>query len=131
MVLPFFGQAQYKHKPLILSSVGRWVGEEQSVVEALKATDHELKAVVLLQLEESMVHERWENAKKLGDRGRRADDTKGTVLVRLIEFKDKTVPVIEQYRQRGLLIEVDGTLPPDNVSGLIIEALYKQAVDSK
>jgi len=35
--------------------------------------------------------------------------------------------VIEEYRKRGLLIEIDGRPPVDNVTEAIIDALIKHA----
>jgi len=52
IVLPYFKQALFKDKPLILSSVGRWYGEEEMVVESLKDSNHELKAVIHLKISE-------------------------------------------------------------------------------
>ena len=127
IVLPYFNKATFKNKPLILSSVGRWHGEESGVIKALATTDHELKAVVLLSLDEKEVRRRKEIAKSLGDRGRRADDAHGVLDVRLREFRNKTLPVIEFYRKKGLLIEVDGSVAPDLVTAEILTRLAECA----
>lgn len=127
MVLPRFSQKEYVGRPLILSSVGRWSGEEQSILQALHDSKHGLKAAVLLDLTKEEVYERWETAKSLGDRGRRADDAHGILDVRLNEFQDKTEPVIDFYRRGNLLIEIDGSQPTEKVTQDILEALLSRA----
>jgi adenylate kinase len=51
----------------------------------------------------------------------RDDDKKETIEKRLAVFHDQTAPLIEYYREKNLLIEVDGTQPIEKVS----EALLK------
>jgi adenylate kinase len=50
----------------------------------------------------------------------RDDDKAETVANRIRVYMDKTAPLIDYYRQRGLLIELDGTLPPEMVSQQIM-----------
>jgi adenylate kinase len=50
----------------------------------------------------------------------RDDDKAETVANRIRVYLDKTAPLIEYYQQRGLLIELDGTLPPEMVSEQIM-----------
>jgi len=50
----------------------------------------------------------------------RDDDKAETVANRIRVYLDKTAPLIEYYQQRGLLIELDGTLPPEMVSQQIM-----------
>ena len=75
-ILPYFEREDLWKYPLILSSIGRWNGEENEVMSVAKKTGHTIRAVVELQLTEQDVIERWEAAKILGDRGLRPDDAK-------------------------------------------------------
>jgi adenylate kinase family enzyme len=43
--------------------------------------------------------------------------------VRLNEFRTKTMPVVEFYKNKGSLITVDGTTHPDQVTQQILEQL--------
>ncbi len=124
IVLPYLSQDSLIGRPLILSSVGRWKGEETGVIQALESANHPLKAVIYLEITENDVKERWEIAKKLGDRGRRADDAHGTLAVRLKEFKEKTEPVIEYYESKGLLIKINGRPSEEIIFSNIIESLF-------
>ena len=127
LVLPFLSKSDYRNLPLILSSLGRWHGEEESIMQATQASGHTIKAVIYLDIDEDTVIKRWEVAKKLGDRGSRNDDNADSIKIRLNEFRNKTLPVLEFYKQRGLLININGNLPRDQVSRAVSNALLQKA----
>jgi adenylate kinase len=53
----------------------------------------------------------------------RADDNAETIRVRLRTYAEQTEPLIAIYRDRGLLREVDGLGPVDEVLGRVLSAL--------
>lgn len=53
----------------------------------------------------------------------REDDTEQTVRERLRVYREETDPVVEHYRERGQVIEVDGEGTPEEVFERIREAL--------
>jgi adenylate kinase len=127
IILPYFERPEFKDKPLILSSVGRWHGEEAGVLEATAASGHPLLAVIFLKIDHEELIRRWKAAEHVGDRGQRHDDAEHVLDKRLDEFRTKTIPVIDFYRDQGMLIEVDGMAPQDEVSQLIIDQLWLRA----
>lgn len=58
----------------------------------------------------------------------RADDTPDGVAKRLKTFYEVTMPVIDKYRERGLLIEVDGNQSVEKVFEDIIAGLEKAKI---
>lgn len=131
IVLPYLSKEEFAGKPLFLSAVGRWHGEEEGVIQATNASGHPLKAVIFLTIDEDTLQKRWEAAQTSGDRGDRADDAAHVLAVRLDEFNEKTIPVIETYRQKGLLIEVDGSGSLEDVTAHILGALANLASTSQ
>ncbi len=123
IITPYLSNQKFSGQPLILSAVGRWHGEEQLVLRAAKAAGHPIKAVILLYLNEDEVRRRWTIAQSKQDRGGRSDDDIGVLDVRLKEFSKKTSPVIDFYRRRGLLIELDGSATPNKVTEEILNQL--------
>jgi adenylate kinase len=107
IVTPYLGNPEFDGRPLILSSVGRWIGEEQGVLQATDASGHPTKAVIYLHLAKDIVRHRWAHSQQKGDRGNRADDAEHVLDTRIQEFEQKTLPVIEVYRKKGLLIEIN------------------------
>lgn len=127
IVLPYLSRPDFKDRPLILSSVGRLQGEEQTIMAATTSSGHPIKAVVLLQLTEDQVWQRFDEASANHDRGERSDDHREVLRNRLHKFQNKTMPVIEFYRRQGLLIEVDGTLDREAVTNEILNSLASRA----
>lgn len=126
IILPYFSREEMKNDSLILSSVGRWAGEEDKIMEAAKNGGHEIKAVVLLDLTEVDVKNRFEAAKELNDRGGRADDASIEIFeTRIREFNEKTVPVLNHYDELKLLIKVPANGSRDEVYSSVIDKLVE------
>lgn len=126
IILPYFSREEMKNDSLILSSVGRWAGEEDKIMEAAKNGGHEIKAVVLLDLTEAVVKSRFEAAKELNDRGVRADDASLEIFeTRIREFNEKTVPVLNHYDELNLLIKVPADGSRDEVYLSVIDKLVE------
>lgn len=127
-VLPYFERPELFHTPLILSSIGRWSGEENQVMSVAAGAGHPIMAAIILDVSEADVTERYNKSKELGDRGDRPDDKNLTVFRnRLQEFRQKTIPVIRHYNELGLLIRVNGDQPRNAVFNEIVEKLYEKA----
>lgn len=128
IVLPFLLKAEFMGQPLILSSVGRWHGEEEGVMSVTAESGHPLKAVIYLDIDEDTVRERWATTRHLTDRGDRHDDTAEILEIRLKEYREKTLDVIDYYKELGILISIDSRLEKSAVLDVIIDELYKIAV---
>lgn len=123
-VLPYFEREELWKYPLILSSIGRWAGEEDEVMSVARASGHTIRAAVVLQLSDRDVVERWEAAKLLGDRGLRHDDADPEVFqTRIDEYHEKTLPVLKHYQELGLLVPVQADFTREQVLKNTIEAL--------
>lgn len=126
IILPYFSREELSNDSLVLSSVGRWSGEEDKIMEAAKAGGHEIKAVVMLDLTEEEVKNRFEAAKELNDRGERADDANIEVFeTRLAEFREKTMPVLNHYDELKMLVKVPAIGSRDEVYVNVIDRLVE------
>lgn len=126
IILPYFSREELRNDSLVLSSVGRWSGEEDKIMEAAKAGGHEIKAVVMLDLTEEEVKNRFEAAKELNDRGGRADDANIEVFeTRLAEFREKTMPVLNHYDELKMLVKVPASGSRDEVYTNVIDRLVE------
>ena len=125
LILPYLYDEKISGKALILSSVGRWIGEEKPVLDALHRGNHDTKAVILLNISEEEVWQRWQIARNSRNGGRHDDIDEEKVSRRISEFKEKTLPVIDIYREMGLLLEVDGKQSRDDTFTDVINQLYQ------
>ncbi|MBQ8984837.1 nucleoside monophosphate kinase [Candidatus Saccharibacteria bacterium] len=132
-VLPYFGREDLRDSALILSSVGRWQGEEDEVMQAAREAGHEIKAAVVLNVSEADVMVRWDAVREAGAREgeettQREDDKKrGVFEKRIAEFNQKTIPVLQHYQQLGMLVPVQADGTRDEVFNLLIDKLYEFA----
>ena len=130
-VLPYFEREDLRPYPLVLSSIGRWSGEETQVMSVAAGSGHEIKAAILLNISEADVESRFEAAKLIGDRGERKDDKDiATFRVRMEEFRTKTLPVLQHYKGMNLLINVNGDQRRELVFNEIVQKLYEKASQS-
>lgn len=77
----------------------------------------------------SLVVPEEESVRRLLQRGAtsgRSDDTEAVIRNRLHEYADKTLPVLQFFKDRGLYREVDGTLTVDGVRERIATILSEE-----
>lgn len=127
IVVPVLQSPDYNNHPLILSEVGRLEGEQLVIERATVESGHPQLAVVLLHLSDEEVWRRFEAAQQMGDRGERADDNSTVIQTRLDSYHTKVMPVIDYYRAKGVLIEVDGSLSRQEVTEQIFSQLAHKA----
>ena len=125
IVVPFLSQPHLASKPLILSSLGRWHGEEETILKATARSGHPIKVVIFLEIDEDEIWRRFEAAEKQKNRGFRHDDDTQVLDVRLEEFRNKTMPVINFYRNNGLLVDINGMQSIEAVTKEITDRLDK------
>ena len=132
-VLPYFSSEDLRESALILSSVGRWAGEEDEVMKAALDAGHPIKAAVILNVSEADVMVRWEAVRDAGAREgeeitqREDDKRRGVFEKRINEFNEKTIPVLQHYQQLGMLVPVQADGTRDEVFNLLIDKLYEFA----
>lgn len=127
IVTPYFTLPKFRGQPLLLSSVGRMQGEEDTILAAADASGHPVRAVVSLDVSDSEVWRRYEAAKLNNTRDQRADDEATALTRRLIYYRESTTQVLATYQSLGLLIHIDGEQTADKVTAAILDALYRRA----
>jgi adenylate kinase len=58
-----------------------------------------------------------------GELYQRADDTPETQQHRIQVYFEQTAPLIDYYRQRGLLVEIDGLPGIDEIQAALLRAI--------
>lgn len=130
IVVPYLSKEEFAGRPLILSSVGRWHGEELGVMSAARDANHPVKAIVFLSVSEDVAKQRFLDSLEDEARGERDDDTEEVLETRFSEFRSKTMPVIDFYKERDMVIEIDGNPPKDEVHQSILRGLLELATKS-
>jgi adenylate kinase len=104
----------------LLDGYPRTTAQVANLDAALAASDTPLDVVLSLQADtDEVVARLLRRAQTEG----RSDDNEETIRVRQQIYADQTAPLLELYRSRGLLVEVDGLGEIDRVSERVFAAL--------
>jgi adenylate kinase len=109
-------------KGFLLDGYPRTVAQVDELDGMIKFTGHRLDAVVLLTVDPGELVQRLSARAETEDR---TDDTEDVIRRRQEVYIEQTEPLIEIYRERGLLCEVDGLGDVDDVTQRILDALGK------
>ena len=135
----------------ILDGFPRTIPQAQSLEEILRKMGLGLQAVLLVQLPHTIIVERLAGRRTCKDCGalyhlkfnpsasesvcdrcggellQRDDDREETISARLNVYDKQTAPLVDYYRQRGILREIDGVGSVDDIRNRLIKALEEPA----
>ena len=94
--------------------------QAEALDELLERAGAGLEACVVVQVDETALLERLLKRAELEGR---SDDNEETIRNRMRVYREQTAPLVDYYRERGLVIEVDGLAGVDEVEKRIGEAL--------
>ncbi|SFB14461.1 adenylate kinase [Nocardioides alpinus] len=104
----------------LLDGYPRTLAQVTELDGMIEFTGHRLDAVVVLTVDsEELVQRLLQRAQTDG----RADDTEDVIRRRQEIYLEQTEPLIGVYRERGILVEVDGMGEVDDVTARIFAAL--------
>ncbi len=104
----------------ILDGFPRTLAQAAALETMLSETGQALSGVLNLSVPEPLLVDRMAGRAAAESR---SDDAPATVRERLRVYREKTAPLVDYYRQRDLLADVDGVGTIDEVSGRIDLAL--------
>jgi adenylate kinase len=104
----------------LLDGYPRTLAQVEALDGVLEAEGVTLNAVLSLQVDVEEISQRLH--KRAQAQGR-TDDTEETIRARQQKYADETSPLLEVYRERGLLAEVDGLGTIDEVTKRVFAAL--------
>ena len=104
----------------LLDGYPRTVAQVEELDGMIEFTGHKLDAAVVLTVDdEEIVQRLLARAQSEG----RADDTEDVIRRRQQLYAEQTEPLIDVYRKRGILLEVDGMGEVGDVTQRIFDAL--------
>jgi adenylate kinase len=104
----------------LLDGYPRTLDQVKELDGMIAFTGHRLDAAVALTVDEDEIVQRLlHRAESEG----RADDTEDVIRRRQEVYAEQTAPLIDVYRNRGILVEVDGLGEVDDVTRRIFDAL--------
>lgn len=107
-------------KGFLLDGYPRTLAQVDELDGMIRFTGHQLDAVVVLKVDDDeLVRRLLVRAETEG----RTDDTEEVIRRRQQLYAEETEPLIDVYRKRGILVEVDGVGGVDEVTDRIFDAL--------
>jgi len=104
----------------LLDGYPRTLSQVEELDGMIKFTGHELDAVLVLTVDQDEIVARLlQRAQVEG----RTDDTEDVIRRRQEVYSEETEPLIEIYRDRGILIEIDGMGEVGDVTQRVFDAL--------
>ena len=111
----------------LLDGYPRTLAQVEALTALLGSQGVELDAVISLTVDEDVVVERL--LKRAEEQGR-VDDNEETIRHRQHVYREETEPLLVVYRERGLVVEVDGMGSIDEVGEAIAAALAAKGIQS-
>ena len=105
-----------KNNGWLLDGFPRNVKQAQSLESLLQMISQPLELVILLEIDDELLVQR------LIARGR-SDDNEKVIRHRLEVYREKTSPLVEHYREQGLLSSIQANGDIENISACIEEKL--------
>ena len=104
----------------LLDGYPRTLAQVEELDGMIRFTGHRLDAVVVLTVDPEEIVARLVQRSEVESR---ADDTEDVIRRRQEVYSEQTAPLIDVYRDRHLLVEIDGMGEVDEVTARILDAL--------
>jgi adenylate kinase len=110
----------------VLDGIPRTLSQAKLAFELAKPVGGvDADAVISLEVPDAVARTRLALRAAAG----RADDANAAVIERRLEqFRADTGPLLDYYRERDLLVAIDGSMPADAVSAAIFDALDRRGI---
>ena len=104
----------------VLDGFPRTVAQADALAEILQVHGSGLDLCVAITIDEDAVVGRL---LKRAELEARPDDTQDVIRGRMVVYRESTAPLLDYYRERGILVEIDGMGTVEEVEQRIQEAL--------
>ena len=114
----------YKEKNIIFDGFPRNINQAKVLDESLEKISVSLDKAVFINVDYEVLKERIiSRINESGDQNKRSDDNIQTLVKRIDVYKENTLPIVEYYREKGILKEINGMLKIEEVSQQILKII--------
>ena len=114
----------YKEKNIIFDGFPRNINQAKVLDESLAKISVLLDKAVFIDVDYEILKERIiSRINESDDENKRSDDNVQTLVKRIDVYKKNTLPIVEYYREKGILTEINGMLKIEEVSQQILKII--------
>ena len=114
----------FKEKNIIFDGFPRNINQAKVLDESLKKISVSLDKAVFIDVDYKILKERIiSRINESGDDNKRSDDNVQTLVKRIDVYKKNTLPIVEYYKEKGILSEINGMLKIEEVSQQILKII--------
>tara|TARA_Y200000002_G_scaffold373732_1_gene373326 strand:- start:1361 stop:1936 length:576 start_codon:yes stop_codon:yes gene_type:complete len=114
----------FKEKNIIFDGFPRNINQAKVLDESLEKISVSLDKAVFINVDYEILKERIiSRINESGDDNKRSDDNVQTLVKRIDVYKKNTLPIVEYYKEKGILSEINGMLKIEEVSQKILKII--------
>ena len=114
----------FKEKNIIFDGFPRNINQAKVLDESLEKISVSLDKAIFINVDYEILKERIiSRINESGDDNKRSDDNVQTLVKRIDVYKKNTLPIVEYYREKGILTEINGMLKIEEVSQQILKII--------
>lgn len=114
----------FKEKNIIFDGFPRNINQAKVLDESLEKISVSLDKAIFINVDYEILKERIiSRINESGDDNKRSDDNVQTLVKRIDVYKKNTLPIVEYYKEKGILSELNGMLKIEEVSQQILKII--------
>ena len=114
----------FKEKNIIFDGFPRNINQAKVLDESLEKISVSLDKAIFINVDYEILKERIiSRINESGDNNKRSDDNVQTLVKRIDVYKKNTLPIVEYYKEKGILSEINGMLKIEEVSQQILKII--------
>ncbi len=114
----------FKEKNIIFDGFPRNINQAKVLDESLEEISVSLDKAIFINVDYEILKERIiSRINESGDDNKRSDDNVQTLVKRIDVYKKNTLPIVEYYKEKGILSEINGMLKIEEVSQQILKII--------
>jgi len=114
----------FKNKNIIFDGFPRNINQAKVLDESLEKISVSLDKAIFINVDYEILKERIiSRINESGDDNKRSDDNVQTLVKRIDVYKKNTLPIVEYYKEKGILSEINGMLKIEEVSQQILKII--------
>lgn len=114
----------FKEKNIIFDGFPRNINQAKVLDESLEKISVSLDKAIFINVDYEILKERIiSRINESGDDNKRSDDNVQTLVKRIDVYKKNTLPIVEYYKEKGILSDINGMLKIEEVSQQILKII--------